>query len=116
MTEVKSKHCQNKVYHQAQIAQGIGRYRSTIGREVKQEKWSPDTVVSSLKRKGKFNIFEMVFTKTLYSYVNRGYCGCCNIDLPLKTRRKQRKSTNRKHKLFIPKGKAAADLIFERIS
>ena len=68
-----------------------------------KEKWSPDVVVGTAQRKGKFDKGSMVCTKTLYSYIDRRILGVRNIDLPLKTRRKHRKSVSRKHKRLIGK-------------
>jgi len=58
-------------------------------------KWSPDVVVGVARRKGKFDKFSMVCTKTLYNYIDKRIMNVRNIDLPLKTRRKHKKSAVR---------------------
>jgi len=66
-------------------------------------KWSPDVVVGVARRKGKFDKFSMVCTKTLYNYIDKRIMNVRNIDLPLKTRRKHKKSAVRQHKRLLGK-------------
>ena len=76
-------------------------------KKILKGKWSPDVVVGAARRKGKFDKSKMVCTKTLYSYIDRGILGVRNIDLSLKTRRKQRKPAGRRHKRLL--GKSISD-------
>ena len=68
-----------------------------------EEKWSPDVVVGVARRKGKFDKSLMVCTKTLYNYIDKRILNVRNIDLPLKTRRKHKKSVVRQHKRLLGK-------------
>lgn len=68
-----------------------------------EEKWSPDVVVGVARRKGKFDKSSMVCTKTLYNYIDKRILNVRNIDLPLKTRRKHKKSVVRQHKRLLGK-------------
>jgi IS30 family transposase len=70
-------------------------------RWILKEKWSPDAVVGIAKRKNKFDKSSMVCTKTLYNYIDKRILSVRNIDLPLKTRRKHKKSIVRQNKKLL---------------
>jgi IS30 family transposase len=66
--------------------------------KILKDKWSPDAVVGAVRRKKKFDKASMVCTKTLYSYIDQRLLKVRNIDLMLKTRRKQKKVVGQVHK------------------
>jgi len=68
-----------------------------------KEKWSPDAVVGIAKRKNMFDKSSMVCTNTLYNYIDKRILNVRNIDLPLKTRRKHKKSVVRQNKKLLGK-------------
>ena len=57
---------------------------------------APDTICGFVREKGCFT--EMVCSKTLYSYIERGLLKARNIDLTLKLRRKQHRKGHPQHK------------------
>jgi len=59
---------------------------------MRDESWSPDVVVGYAQLHRLFKREEMVCAKTLYSYIDRNLLKIRNIDLPLKTRRKPKRS------------------------
>ncbi len=60
--------------------------------KMRKDKWSPDVVVGFARLHGLYDREAMVCTKTLYRYIDLNWLAIRNIDLPLKTRRKPRKS------------------------
>lgn len=60
--------------------------------KMRKDKWSPDVVVGFARLHGLYDREEMVCAKTLYRYIDLNWLAIRNIDLPLKTRRKPRKS------------------------
>ncbi|MEI3614177.1 helix-turn-helix domain-containing protein [Pseudogracilibacillus sp. SO30301A] len=53
--------------------------------KILKEKWSPDAVVGSAKRKEQFEYVPL--TKTLYNWIDEGKLTVMNIDLEMKLRR-----------------------------
>ena len=78
----------------------VRRFIKTVELRFKQEHWSFDACVGYSRRNREFSKQEMVCTKTLYNYADRGILSIKNIDLPQKVRRKPKKNTshNRKNK------------------
>ena len=72
----------------------VSNFLRTVELRFKDEKWSFDACVGYSRRNREFSRQEMVCTKTLYNYADRGLLGIKNIDLPQKTRRKRRKSVS----------------------
>ncbi|MGI6692891.1 MAG: IS30 family transposase [Limnochordia bacterium] len=60
--------------------------------KMRDESWSPDVVVGYAQLHRLFKKEAMVCAKTLYSYIDRNLLKIRNIDLPLKTRRKPKRS------------------------
>ena len=69
----------------------VKKFIKTIELRFKQEHWSFDACVGYSRRNREFSKEEMVCTKTLYNYADRGILNIKNIDLPQKMRRKPRK-------------------------
>jgi len=78
----------------------VRKFIKTVELRFKQERWSFDACVGYSRRNREFAKQEMVCTKTLYNYADRGILSIKNIDLPQKVRRKPKKNTshNRKNK------------------
>ena len=57
---------------------------------------APDTICGLAKEKGCFT--ELVCSKTLYNYIERGLLKARNIDLALKVKRKQHRKGHPQHK------------------
>ena len=57
---------------------------------------APDTICDLVREKGCFT--EMVCSKTLYNYIERGLLKARNIDLALKVKRKQHRKGHPQHK------------------
>ena len=57
---------------------------------------APDTICGLAREKGCFT--EMVCSKTLYNYIERGLLKARNIDLTLKVKRKQHRKGHPQHK------------------
>ena len=57
---------------------------------------APDTICGLAKEKGCFT--ELVCSKTLYNYIERGLLKARNIDLTLKVKRKQHRKGHPQHK------------------
>ena len=78
------------------------KFLKTVELRFKENHWSFDACVGYSKMNREFSRSEMVCTKTLYNYQERGIIGIKSIDLPQKLRRKPRKGTskprtNKKH-------------------
>ena len=67
-------------------------------RMMHDRKWSPDAIVGEYQINPKTAGLPLICTKTLYSYIDRGFLGTKNIDLLLKVSRKIRKKRSRKNK------------------
>ena len=80
----------------------ISRFLKTVELRFRENHWSFDACVGYSKMNREFSRAEMVCTKTLYNYQERGIIGIKSIDLPQKLRRKHRKDLsksrqNKKH-------------------
>lgn len=62
------------------------------------EKWSIDQIVGYVKRKRLFLESEIVCTKTIYNYIDKGLIGIKNIELPEKLKRKNKKKREKENK------------------
>ncbi|QSQ08658.1 hypothetical protein H0A61_00996 [Koleobacter methoxysyntrophicus] len=72
-------------------------------KKILEDKWSPDVVVGSARISGQFDKDSMVCTRTLYNYIDQCLLKVRNINLPLKTRRKPKKTGSRKNKRLYGK-------------
>ncbi|MDI6603987.1 MAG: IS30 family transposase [Thermoanaerobacteraceae bacterium] len=68
--------------------------------KILKEKWSPDAVVGYCRNNAYWQE-EMVCTKTLYNYIDKGLLKVRNIDLCLKVRLKPKKKIIRKNKKIM---------------
>lgn len=80
----------------------VSRFLKTVELRFKENHWSFDACVGYSRVNREFSRAEMVCTKTLYNYQERGIIGIQSMDLPQKLRRKPRKGTlkprrNKKH-------------------
>ncbi len=66
-----------------------------------EEGWSLDVCVGKALESGEFQREQIVCTKTLYNYVDRGLIGIKNIDLPEKLKRNTKKEKVRKNKRIL---------------
>lgn len=73
-------------------------FLSYVESKFKNEHWSLDACVGRASATGEFKREDIVCTKTLYNYVNKGLIGIKNIELPEKLKRKDAKRTNRENK------------------
>lgn len=88
--------------HRTPSFQKSRKFLKTVELRFKENHWSFDACVGYSKMNREFSRSEMVCTKTLYNYQERGIIGIKSIDLPQKLRRKPRKGTskprpNKKH-------------------
>ena len=67
-------------------------------KEFKEEKWSLDACVGKAIKSGEFTRKEIVCSKTLYNYVDKGLMDIKNIDLPEKVRRSHKKRRIRENR------------------
>ena len=79
--------------HRTPSFQKVRKFLKTVELRFRQEHWSFDACVGYSLRNREFSKQEMVCTKTLYTYVERGILNIKNIDLPQKVHRKPRKDT-----------------------
>lgn len=64
-----------------------------------QDKMDPDPLCGRTRLEGTFEAFEeMVYTKTLYNYIDQGLLQLNNLDLPLCVKRKQTPARIHKHR------------------
>ncbi|WP_019412363.1 IS30 family transposase, partial [Paenisporosarcina sp. TG20] len=68
--------------------------------KILEDKWSPDAVCGFVERHSLFN-GAIVCTKTLYNYIELGFIGVKNIDLPMKVRLNTKKKRCRKNKRVL---------------
>lgn len=71
----------------------VRRFLKTVEIRFKKDHWSFDACVGYSKTNREFSREEMVCTKTLYNYQERGIINIKSIDLPQKLRRKPRKGS-----------------------
>ena len=88
--------------HRTPSFQKSRKFLKTVELRFKENHWSFDACFGYSKMNREFSRSEMVCTKTLYNYQERGIIGIKSIDLPQKLRRKPRKGTskprpNKKH-------------------
>lgn len=69
--------------------------------KIKEDRWSPNTVVGYAQVKGLFEKHERVCTNTLYQYIDEGLMDLTNMDLLLKLHRKLRKKQSRENKKVL---------------
>lgn len=74
------------------------RYAET---KILEDKWSPDAVCGFAKRHSLFSNAALICTKTLYNYIELGFIGVKNIDLPMKVRLNTKKKRCRKNKRVL---------------
>lgn len=79
--------------HRTPNIQAVNRFLKAVEACFKDERWSLDACVGYFRAAHEFAAKEMVCTKTLYNYVDRGILKIKNVDLPQKLRRKPRKDT-----------------------
>lgn len=79
--------------HRTPSFQRARKFLKVVELRFRQEHWSFDACVGYSRRNHEFTKQEMVCTKTLYNYADRGILSIKNIDLPQKVRRKPKKST-----------------------
>ena len=65
------------------------------------DKWSLDACAKRAVRSGKFQRYETLCTKSLYNYVDLGYIGIKNIDLPQKLSRNTKIHRSRQNKRIL---------------
>lgn len=89
--------------HRTPNFQKVRKFLKLVELRFRQEHWSFDSCVGYSRRNREFAKQEMVCTKTLYNYADRGILNIKNIDLPQKVRRKPRKDTphTRKNKTHL---------------
>lgn len=73
----------------------VRKFLKTVEVRFREEHWSLDACVGYSRINREFARHEMVCTKTLYNYVERGILGIKNIDLPQKMKRCPRKGKPR---------------------
>lgn len=69
--------------------------------KIKNNSLSPDACFGEALRKNTFDRSEMVYTKTLYNYIDLGLLDVKNIDLPYKLRRNIKPARVRKNKKIL---------------
>lgn len=79
--------------HRTPSFQKVQRFLKSVELRFRQKHWSFDACVGYSRRNREFAKQEMVCTKTLYNYADRGILSIKNIDLPQKVRRKPKKPT-----------------------
>lgn len=67
----------------------------------RDSKHSIDSICGVAKLRELFSKDEMVCTKTVYNYIDLGFLGIANIDLPLKVKRSTKKKRVRQHKKVL---------------
>lgn len=70
----------------------VERFLKFAEEKILKDKWSPDAVVGYCRESFKFTKEEMVCTKTLYNWIEKGFLRIKNIDLPLKVRLRPRRT------------------------
>jgi len=71
--------------------------------KILNEKWSPDAVVGLCKKNHEWKDMDIVCTKTLYNYIDKGFLKVKNIDLNLKLRIKSKRKRIRRNKRIMGK-------------
>lgn len=73
----------------------VRKFLKTVEVRFQEEHWSLDACVGYSRINREFARHEMVCTKTLYNYVERGILGIKNMDLPQKMKHRPRKDKHR---------------------
>lgn len=79
--------------HRTPSFQKVRKFLKVVELRFKEKQWSFDACVGYSRENREFSKQEMVCTKTLYNYADRGILNIKNIDLPQKVRRKTGKKT-----------------------
>lgn len=66
--------------------------------KIKNDSWSPDACVGEAIANSRFDRSKIVYTKTLYNYIDLGLLDVKNTDLPIKLRRNTKSTRVKKHK------------------
>ena len=69
-----------------------------VEKQFRKDKWSLDACVGKAIKNGEFTRKEIVCSKTLYNYVDKGLIDIKNIDLPEKVRRSHKKRRIRENR------------------
>lgn len=72
-----------------------------VSKTMKEKNWSPDATVGDAKLNNKFSKSEIVSSKTIYNYIDKGLLGIKNIDLPMKLRRSNKSTITRTNKKIL---------------
>ena len=80
---------------------GVSAFLDHAQRLMHDEKWSPDAIVGEYRKNPKTAGLPSICTKTLYSYIDKGFLDTRNIDLLLKVGRKTRKKRSRINKRIL---------------
>lgn len=78
-----------------------GDFISYVKKHFEEDSWSLDACVGRALLDGDFTREQIVCTKTLYNYIDRGLLGIKNIDLPEKMRRNTKSRHNRENKRIL---------------
>lgn len=68
---------------------------------IREEKWSPDTIVGAYRKNPETKALPCICSKTLYSYIDQCFLNVRNIDLYLKTRCKTKTKRVRQNKRIL---------------
>ena len=72
-----------------------------VSKTMKEKIWSPDATVVDAKLNNKFSKSEIVSSKTIYNYIDKGLLSIKNIDLPMKLRRSNKSTITRTNKKIL---------------
>ena len=79
------------------------RFIGFAEKRILEDKWSPDATVGFAKRHKLFSSEEMVSTKTLYNYIDKGFIKVKNIDLLQKVSRRPKRGSKKEQKRIYGK-------------
>lgn len=92
--------------HRTPKFQKARKFLKVVELRFKEKRWSFDACVGYSRENREFSRQEMVCTKTLYNYADRGILNIKNIDLPQKVRRKTGKKTSHVRKNITHLGRS----------
>ncbi|MBQ8586316.1 MAG: IS30 family transposase [Butyricicoccus sp.] len=95
--------------HRTPSFQRARKFLKVVEFRFRQQRWSFDACVGYSRRNREFTKQEMVCTKTLYNYTERGILSIKNIDLPQKVRRKPRTDASHARKNKTHLGRSIED-------